>query len=343
MLKQLFGVSFITFISIHCLLADSVTLNPSKDNAIYEEGDLSNGAGDHLFAGQNNVGNNRRSLLAFNLTNAIPTNAIVTNVTLQVTNSLSAPGSGPRNIALHRLIADWGEGTSDAPGAEGQGAPAAMNDVTWTNAFFGGALWVVPGGDFVVAPSAVTLVDAEGTYNWSAAGMVDDIKFWISNGATNFGWIVVGDESATQTAKRFDSRTSGAPPVLTIGFTTNANEVLTNTVLAGVTFEKLKPKTGKRRNFVASKGIKVKGRVITTNIITTGTAFLKFSSNQTATTALTFKDLKKKGVLIGKKFKAKGVGIGSPVGESAYDVVITVGTGLANASVTNTIGVSKIK
>ena len=343
MLKKILGLSLLALISMHCAFADSVVLNPIQDNAIYEEGDLSNGAGDHLFAGQNNNGFNRRSLLAFNLTNAIPTNAFVTNVTLQLTNSLSAPGSGLRNVALHRLIANWGEGISDAAGAEGQGAAAAVNDSTWTNAFFSGALWVTPGGDFVGVPSAVTLVNAEGIYNWSSPGMVDDIKFWITNGAANFGWIVIGDESVVQTAKRFNSRTSGTPPVLTISFTTNAADIVTNTILEGVTFEKLRPKTGKRRNFVSSKGIKVKGRAITTNSITTGTAFLKFASNQTATTPLTFKDFKRKGVLVGKKFKAKGVGIGSPVGETAYDIVITVGNGSANVSVTNVIGLSKIK
>ncbi|MEZ5404605.1 MAG: DNRLRE domain-containing protein [Verrucomicrobiia bacterium] len=341
MLKQIL-VACLTFTFISGLLADSVVLNPVKDNAIYEEGDLSNGAGDHLFAGQNNNGNNRRSFLAFTF-NALPTNAIVTNVVLQMTNSLSAPGSGGRNIALHRLTGDWGEGTSDALNAEGQGAAAAMGDVTWTNAFFGGALWTTPGGDFVVAPSAVALVNLEGNYSWSSVGLVNDVNFWLTNGSANFGWIVIGDESATQTAKRFDSRTSGNPPVLTIGFTTNANEVV-NPILSGVTFEKLRPKTGKRRNFVASKGIKVKGRVITTNTITAGTAFLQFgASNQTAPVSLTFKDLKQKGVLVGKKFKAKGVGVGSPAGETAYDVVITVGNGFANASVTNTIGLSKIK
>ena len=341
MIKQFFSLGL--FLVLNSLLADSITLNPVKDNAIYEEGDLSNGAGDHLFAGQNNLGNNRRSLLAFNLTNAIPTNAFVTGVTLQLTNSLSAPGSGPRNVALHRLVADWGEGISDATGAEGQGAAAAMNDATWTNAFFGGALWATPGGDFVVAPSAATLVDAEGVYNWNSDTLISDVEFWRTNGSTNFGWIIVGDESAAQTAKRFDSRTSGMPPVLTINFTTNTND-LVSSILTGVTFEKLRPKAGKPHNFHAVKGIKVKGRVITTNIITTGTVFLKFGTSiQTAPVILSLKELRKKGVVVGQKFKAKRVGAGLPLGETSYEVVITVGNGRGTASVTNAISASQIR
>lgn len=343
MIKQFCGASLLAFISIHSLSADSVTIIlPSKDTAIYEEGDLSNGAGQHLFAGQNNLGNNRRALLAYtNLINELPTNAIVTNVILEFNVTLSAPGSGPRNLALHRLTSNWGESTSDAGDPGGMGAAAAMNDATWTNAFFGGAAWTTPGGDFIATPSAVTLVDTNGTYTWSSAGMANDVNVWLTNANENFGWIVIGDESGPQTAKRFGSK-EDFHPIFTINFTTNPNEVV-NPVLSGVTFEKLRPKTGKRRNFVASKGIKVKGRAITTNTITTGTAFLKFASNQTAPVALTFKDLKKKGVLVGKKFKAKGVGIGSPTGETAYEVVITVGNGVSSAAATNTIGLSKIK
>jgi hypothetical protein len=39
--------------------------------------------------------------------------------------------------------------------------------------------------------------------------MVADVQSWIQQSANNFGWILIGDESAPRTAKRFDSRTHG--------------------------------------------------------------------------------------------------------------------------------------
>jgi hypothetical protein len=48
----------------------------------------------------------------------------------------TAPGSISRTrtqnqmVLLHRVLADWGEGTSDAPEEEGQGAAAMPGDAT---------------------------------------------------------------------------------------------------------------------------------------------------------------------------------------------------------------------
>ena len=49
--------------------------------------------------------------------------------------------------------------------------------------------------------------------------MVADVQSWLDNPANNFGWLVLGDESAVLTAKRFDTRESAIPPVLTIQYT----------------------------------------------------------------------------------------------------------------------------
>ena len=48
--------------------------------------------------------------------------------------------------------------------------------------------------------------------------MVADVQSWLDNPASNFGWLVLGDESTIATAKRFDTRESASPPVLTIQF-----------------------------------------------------------------------------------------------------------------------------
>ena len=43
-----------------------------------------------------------------------------------------------------------------------------------------------------------------------------DVQSWLDDPASNFGWLVLGDESEIPTAKRFDTRESASPPVLTI-------------------------------------------------------------------------------------------------------------------------------
>ena len=55
--------------------AEEVTLSPAKDNTIYSEGELSNGAGTSLFAGTTGDLDNgalRRALLAFDVAGSIP-------------------------------------------------------------------------------------------------------------------------------------------------------------------------------------------------------------------------------------------------------------------------------
>lgn len=49
--------------------------------------------------------------------------------------------------------------------------------------------------------------------------MVSDVQDWLDNPANNFGWLIKGQESVGQTAKRFDSRenpTAANRPLLTI-------------------------------------------------------------------------------------------------------------------------------
>jgi hypothetical protein len=109
-------------------------------------------------------------------------------------------------ISLHRALADWGEGTSDAAAQEGKGAPATPGDATWLHTTFDAALWAAPGGDFTPEPSATTTVDQPGAYTWESPQLAADAQAWLDAPATNFGWIILGGESANGTAKRFDSR-----------------------------------------------------------------------------------------------------------------------------------------
>jgi hypothetical protein len=63
--------------SPHSAEAATSTLNPVKDNTLYEyfaaDGDRSNGAGDRFFAGKTDQGRIRRGVLAFNIAGAILT------------------------------------------------------------------------------------------------------------------------------------------------------------------------------------------------------------------------------------------------------------------------------
>jgi hypothetical protein len=197
-------------------------ITPSKDNTLYEydpaDGDVSNALGLHFFAGETAMGELRRGVLAFDIAGHIPPGSTIVAVTLSLNMSRTA-FDDPRTIELHKLLADWGEGTSMAPGEEGDGAPATPNDATWRHRFFDTIFWTNEGGDFSATVSASQSVGPIGQYMWSSAQMVADVQSWLDDPANNFGWLVLGDESTNITAKRFDTRESASPPMLTIQYT----------------------------------------------------------------------------------------------------------------------------
>ncbi|MEX0330658.1 MAG: DNRLRE domain-containing protein [Puniceicoccaceae bacterium] len=207
------------------LWSASVTIEPTKDNTMYEESDKSNGQGFYIFAGQvgpQNGSSNRRALLQFNLDGVIPAGSTVESVSLELTMNKS--GVGGRQVTVHRLTKDWGEGSSDAFANEGRGISAETGDVTWTHTFYSDQFWANQGGDFVASPSATISVSGSGKYNWSGTSMVADVQAWIDNPATNFGWIVIGDETQ-QSSKRFYSRhwsNAADRPMLTITYSAGA-------------------------------------------------------------------------------------------------------------------------
>jgi hypothetical protein len=221
--KTLFTAALAAAICYTCTTlasANIVNIMPSKDNTLYEydpaEGDHSNGAGFHFFAGENGMGELRRGVLAFDVAGTIPPGSTITAVTLSMNMSMTQAGAV--TVELHKLLADWGEGTSHAPMGEGDGAPATPNDATWRHRFFDTVFWTTQGGDFSATVSASQSVGGIGQYTWSSAQMVADVQSWLDNPASNFGWLVLGGETAIAMAKRFDSRESASPPMLTIEF-----------------------------------------------------------------------------------------------------------------------------
>jgi hypothetical protein len=208
-------------ISPSLTIADVININPIKDNTLYEfipaDGDRSNALGLHFFTGETGMGELRRGVLAFDIAGNIPAGSSIMGVTLTLNMSMTPSGT-PRTTELHKLLADWGEGTSQASGGEGEGAPATTDDATWRHRFFDTIFWTTEGGDFSLTVSASQSVGVVGMYTWSSSQMLADVQSWLNDPATNFGWLVLGDESAIATAKRFDTRESASPPVLTIQF-----------------------------------------------------------------------------------------------------------------------------
>lgn len=202
----------------------TVTLTPEKDNTLYEDpsGALSNGLGQHMFAGRTAQSNNaiRRAVIDFDIAGQLPANANITAVTLRLNMSRSI--SGNEQIALHRVTNDWGEGSSNAPGQEGGGAAATLNDATWIHTFYSATQWTAAGGDYQPTASATASVGGVGVYTWSTAQLTADVQDMLNNPAQNHGWILIGNEATGSTAKRFDTKdhpTAANRPQLQITYT----------------------------------------------------------------------------------------------------------------------------
>ncbi len=188
--------------------ADSTVIVSSRDNTLYQStaGDLSNGAGSGMFAGRNAAASNsiRRALVWFDVAGQIPAGSTITSVTLSMYNS--AANADEAQVSLHRALENWGEGTSSAGMGGGGGAPATPGDATWLFRSYPGSPWSTPGGTFAAGASATAAVADSGPYEWNSGGLVADIQGFLDSPATNFGWIILGNESASSTAKRFATR-----------------------------------------------------------------------------------------------------------------------------------------
>jgi hypothetical protein len=202
-----------------------VTITADRDNTMYSENANSNGIGDYIFAGSTFSGAKRRALVRFDLS-SIPTNAVITDITLTLTcNKTAASAAG---VKIHKVTNDWGEGNSNANGQEGSGAAPTTNDATWSNRFHPGTAWGTAGGDFVAtvtdSKSSVS-VGAVAFTGTTGSNLVADVQSFVATPATNFGWIFIGTaEGSISTALRFASREFGVPanrPSLRVTYTAN--------------------------------------------------------------------------------------------------------------------------
>jgi hypothetical protein len=227
--------------------AAQVSLQATRDNSMYAEAPgNSNGRGDHFITGK--TGGNtglRRALVAFDLA-AIPANSRIDRVALELRfQGTTNMENDPRLVSLHRVLSNWGEGTSDSgPGGSsgaGNGAVATTNDTTWRHRFFNTETWSSydpavagsGGGDFAsqssgdatvgIVPDVLVTWEALRLNNAPAVGMIADVEHWLSNPSSNFGWLLkLADESPLRTARRFyskDAANAAFHPRLVVDYT----------------------------------------------------------------------------------------------------------------------------
>ena len=212
---------------------ETVLLQPSQDNTLYEtEADTSaevfersNGKGLYLFTGRVDVDGNRkqrRALLKFDLIAHIPPDAQISYAALTLhLSKVPLTAQFPLSVKLHRMLAPWGEGSSNAPdNLEGQGAAAEQNDATWHHSFYGPdnpALWqdnasmLQPGGYFDAIAVASTVIGFDfGPYTWECTPeLISKVQDWLDNPTANHGWMLLVSENPPSNggpARRFNSR-----------------------------------------------------------------------------------------------------------------------------------------
>jgi hypothetical protein len=195
--------------------AEVVSLTPLRDTTIFaDSNDTASSAGEAAFSGTTASGLPRRALFLFDFAD-VPAGSRVVSASFSL--SVDRTAGGEHAMTLHRLLADWGTGGSNAS-TNGGGTLALPGDATWSHRFFGddarpwrdGDGVPAPGGWFATTPSATTEVGDPARYTWtSVAGpgvsLVNDVQAWLDAPETNFGWILVGDESVSRSAKRFGS------------------------------------------------------------------------------------------------------------------------------------------
>jgi spore coat protein A len=215
--------------------AAQVTIDPIRDNTIADGvdpgsgedfKDNSSGACEYLFSGTTNDTFARRTLLQFDIAGNVPAGSSINSVTLTLTVNRSGDNQDA-TMTVHPVSLSWGEGTATCgPRGGGQGDPAGPGDATWLDAEFGSVTWTNPGGDFGGASATALVGSGNGVQGvWSSAAMASEVQSWLDSPATNFGWIVVGDEGRSPTSRRFSSREGAVPPTLLIDFEPPAGSV----------------------------------------------------------------------------------------------------------------------
>jgi spore coat protein A len=217
------------------VMAETTVLTPVMDNTIYggqkgggnpEDYTINTcGGGSIAFSGLTNDNFPRRAIVKFDLS-SIPAGSTINSVALSIQVDKTKDNQS-RTYSLAPLLIDWGEGMVDcaqAQGEGGRGAPANPGDATWLDAKYQQVPWNTAGGDFGAASATLNMAGGTGTRTWDStvagnSAMVTDVENWLATPGNNHGWIIIGDESAKASVRRFGTRESTSPPQLTIDYT----------------------------------------------------------------------------------------------------------------------------
>lgn len=223
-------MAMILFSFVHeNLWADTAEISAVQDTTLFEDasGRLGNGAGQYLFIGRTWDENGidkllRRALIKFDL-GSVPPGSTINSVSFSFTINQVPPAATGATISLHTMTEDWGEGASNAPGPEGRGTIAQINDATWQHRFFDSEVWNTAGGDFAVAAVASEPISSspQSVTFTTSPQMVAAVQAWVDDPASNHGWALLGDEVFPKNARRILSRENVGPgnPLLTLDFT----------------------------------------------------------------------------------------------------------------------------
>jgi hypothetical protein len=195
----------------------------TRDTTLFQDRPANSAGGfPNFFSSVTNTPSPRRTLIKFDIPTTFPLGSTLTAVSLTLEVDQSRPGTVVH--ALRRVTRSWNEGNNPLtnPSNIGLGAPAQAGDATWSHAVYNTTAWTTAGGDYSGTVSATASVGIAGTFvTFTSAQMLADINAWRTTPANNFGWILIGDETQQQNARRYISSESptGMRPRLTITYT----------------------------------------------------------------------------------------------------------------------------
>lgn len=203
--------------------ADVTTLLPVKDASLFEPdtpGDQLSGGGGFLFVGRTGSGRLRRAMLKFDVAAAVPAGSTITAARLAVSVNRT---QAPEYLAtVHRISADWGEGSRVGTRGGAGGAVAQAGDATWSHRSWPTDLWANLGGDFEPPIICELPLAGIGRYTFSSEALVVTAQDMLDHPASNHGLLIIGDEISGVTAKRLAARNSNPAanrPTLIIEYT----------------------------------------------------------------------------------------------------------------------------
>lgn len=190
-----------------------LNLNADADMVILENGNV-NGAGQGLFVGKNGQSTNERGMIHFDVSSLA--GALINSVTLTMHVNAQGYLGNPETINLHEMTLAWSESTAGSGGpTSGGGGGAAPN--------IGDAVWTTHAtAHDVTASGSATALGGGTTFSFVDGGLITDVQNWV-NGGSNFGWMMIGNETDAGSAKRLTSSEGGFAgtivPQLTIDYT----------------------------------------------------------------------------------------------------------------------------